>query len=143
MEIIARRAGLAAALLLASAATLSAQEGAAVEVMREYMEFSDYQAGVILPRQITQDIFENVTFIDTRSEERIAEGGVPGATPIEWREVLGRIDEIPEDGKVILYCDTGVLSAQAMFALRVAGRENVLVLQGGYANWLENAAYKP
>jgi rhodanese-related sulfurtransferase len=36
---------------------------------------------------------------------------------------------------VLLYCNTGTLSAQAGFALRVAGYENVRVLQGGYAEW--------
>ncbi|WP_414646244.1 hypothetical protein [Bradyrhizobium sp. 2S1] len=31
----------------------------------------------------------------------------------------------------MLFCNTGSLSAQAAFALRVAGRENALVLQTG------------
>jgi 3-mercaptopyruvate sulfurtransferase SseA len=37
---------------------------------------------------------------------------------------------------VLIYCNTGSLSAQAGFALRVAGWSNVRILQGGYQEWL-------
>jgi rhodanese-related sulfurtransferase len=43
----------------------------------------------------------------------------------------------------ILYCETGIQSAQAVFALRVAGRSNALVLQGGYQGWLADAGWRP
>jgi rhodanese-related sulfurtransferase len=36
---------------------------------------------------------------------------------------------------VLLYCNTGSLSAQAGSALRVAGYDNVRILQGGFAEW--------
>ena len=114
-----------------------------VEAMQEYMEFSSYEAGIIIPQQVTKEIFDNVVFIDTRNAEQFDEETVPGAINIEWREVLGRIDEIPEDKKVVLFCNTGSLSSQATFALRVAGRENVLLLQTGYLGWKQDAAYKP
>ena len=96
-----------------------------------------------MPEQVTQDIFENVAFIDTRSAEEFAIDTIPGAINIEWREVFGRIDDVPSGQKVILFCNTGVLSAQAAFGLRVLGRENVLVLQTGFHGWRETAAYKP
>ena len=115
----------------------------AVEAMGEYLMFQDYQSGIIMPQQIDQSIFERVVFIDTRSEEEFETTTIPGARHIEWREVIERIDEIPEDQKTILFCNTGALSAQAVFALRVAGRDNVLVLQGGFSGWQENAAYQP
>ena len=90
-----------------------------------------------------QDIFESVSFIDTRTAEEFQQSSIPGATHIEWREVFERIDEVPTDGRVILFCNTGTLSAQAAFGLRVLGRENVLVLQTGYLGWQEAAAYQP
>jgi len=46
-------------------------------------------------------------------------------TQREWRE----------DKAVLIYCNTGTLSAQAGFALRLAGYENVRILQGGFAEW--------
>ncbi len=118
-------------------------ESPAIKAMQEYMEFSPYEAGIILPQQLAKDVFESVVFIDTRDAAQFAKGSIPGARHIEWREVLGRINEIPRDKKVILFCNTGSLSAQAAFALRVAGRDNVLVLQTGIEGWRRDAAYKP
>jgi len=115
----------------------------AVEAMGEYLMFQDYLSGVIRPEQIDQSIFEAVAFIDTRTDDQFQASSIPGAIHIEWREVIDRIDEIPQNQKTILFCNTGVLSAQAVFALRVAGYDNVLVLQGGFEGWQENAAYKP
>lgn len=116
---------------------------AAVEAMQEYLMFSEYEAGIILPNQIDQTVFETATFIDTRDADQFETAHIPSAINIEWREVLDRIDEIPESGLTILYCNTGSLSAQAVFALRVAGRDNVVVLQSGFTGWQETAAYKP
>ena len=118
-------------------------EVAAVEAMQEYLMFSEYEAGIILPNQIDQTVFETATFIDTRDADQFDTAHIPTAINIEWREVLDRIDEIPESGLTILYCNTGSLSAQAVFALRVAGRDNVVVLQSGFTGWQETAAYKP
>ena len=133
-------AAVLAAALLASPA---AAESPVVAAMQEYMEFSTYEAGIIVPQQLSKEIFDNVVFIDTRDAGQFAKGSIPGAHNIEWREVLSRINDIPKDKKVILFCNTGSLSAQAAFALRVAGRDNVLVLQTGLDGWKKDAAYKP
>ncbi|MCH9807859.1 MAG: rhodanese-like domain-containing protein [Alphaproteobacteria bacterium] len=134
---------LAALVLVAATMTAVRADNSAVEAMQEYLEFATYDAGIIVPQQLTKEIFESVVFIDTRNDEQFGKGSIPGAKHIEWREVLGRIDEIPTDKKVVLYCNTGSLSAQSAFALRVAGRDNVLVLQGGIEGWRKDAAYKP
>ena len=41
---------------------------AAVEAMQEYLMFSEYEAGIILPNQIDQTVFETATFIDTQMQ---------------------------------------------------------------------------
>lgn len=128
---------------LGLATTSAFAQDAAIEAMQEYMMFSEYEAGIILPPQIDQAVFESVLFVDTRDEEQFEAATIPGAINIEWREVLDRIDEIPSDRKTILFCNTGSLSAQASFALRVAGRDNVVVLQTGFTGWQQDAAYKP
>ena len=115
----------------------------AIEAMSDYMAFQEYESGIMVPAQIDKMVFEASTFIDTRDAEQYETATIPGAVNIEWRQVLERIDEIPQEGKVILFCNTGSLSAQATFALRVAGRENVVVLQSGFIGWQEDAAYKP
>lgn len=132
------------AILAVATATIPAKAAeTAIDAMQEYMEFSTYGAGIILPRQLTKDVFNDFLFIDTRDAGQYQKGTIPGAKNIEWREVLSRIDEIPTDKKVILFCNTGTLSSQALFALRVAGRDNALVLQTGYLGWKETAPYKP
>ena len=118
-------------------------ENPGVAAMQEYMDFANYEAGIIVPEQLTEAIFSSVLFVDTRDSQQFEAGTIPGAVNIEWREVLARRTEIPTDRKVILFCNTGSLSAQALFALRVAGMDNVLVLQTGFNGWKENAAYKP
>ena len=108
-----------------------------------YMDFATYDSGIIVPEQLTQDVFDAALFIDTRDVDQFDAATIPGATHIEWREVPGRLDEIPDSGMVILFCNTGSLSAQAVFAARLMGHENVLVLQTGLQGWQQNAAYKP
>lgn len=108
-----------------------------------YMGFATYEAGIILPEQLTEDVFGAVTFIDTRNAAQFEAGTIPGAINIEWREVPARLDDLPETGMVVMICNTGSLSAQATFAARLMGRENVLVLQTGLIGWNERGAYKP
>lgn len=133
---------LGTAIAVFGSTNLFAQE-ATLDAMQEYLMFSDYEAGIILPQQIDQSVFEAALFVDTRDEKQFAEETIPGAINIEWRQVLDRIDEIPSDQMTILFCNTGSLSSQAVFALRVAGRSNVVVLQSGIIGWRQNAAFKP
>ena len=116
---------------------------AVIEAMGEYLMFQEYESGIILPQQIDRSVFEVVTWIDTRDSEQFDKQTILGAIHIEWRQVIERMDEIPTDRKVIVFCNTGSLSAQAAFALRVAGFDNVVVMQSGFLGWLDNAAYRP
>ncbi|WP_136442287.1 rhodanese-like domain-containing protein [Pacificoceanicola onchidii] len=108
-----------------------------------YIEFEPYDSGIILPEQLTEEVWGDITFVDTRSADQFEAGTIPGARHIEWRAVPGRLDDLPEAGKVVLFCNTGSLSAQAVFAARLLGRDNVVVLQSGFLGWQETAAYRP
>ncbi|MGI3184754.1 rhodanese-like domain-containing protein [Nioella aestuarii] len=138
-----RSAIAAGVLCLSLSSPALAQQEAAIEAMQDYLMFAEETAGIILPQQIDQTVFENALFVDTRSAAQHAEATIPGAIHIEWREVLDRIDEIPEDRMTILFCNTGARSSQATFALRVAGRTNVVVMQSGFDGWQRDAAYHP
>ncbi|MDF1802776.1 rhodanese-like domain-containing protein [Thalassovita sp.] len=122
---------------------LAEEAGPLAEAIVEYMDFATYESGIILPQQIDQSLFASAMFVDTRDAEQFATSHIPGAINIDWRAVPGRLSELPETGMVILYCNTGSLSAQATFAARVLGRENVVVLQSGLRGWLKDAAWKP
>ena len=130
------------AMLLTPLATLALADPVQ-DAMQDYSEFATYDAGIIRPEQLTEEIFNVVTFIDTRTFEEFEQSTIPGAQHIEWRGIFSQIDAVPTDSKVVLFCNTGALSAQALFGLRVLGRENVLVLQSGFNGWRENTAYKP
>ncbi len=108
-----------------------------IATLQEYLDFAQYTDGTITAGQLASVELGGVLFIDTRSPERFAAGHIPGAINIEWRQILTRRGEIPDDRPVVLYCDTGMLSSKAHMALRIAGREDVKVLFRGYGAWLE------
>ncbi len=107
----------------------------AMDEMAAYLEFVDYGGATIFPEQIPKEAYATMLLIDTRDASQFGKEHIPGAIHIEWRQVLAKSAKIPKNKPVLLYCNTGSLSAQAGFALRVAGWENVRILQGGYAEW--------
>jgi rhodanese-related sulfurtransferase len=118
--------------LLAFSPPLLAEDEDIVDAVVEYMEFAEYQGGNILPEQIPAADWKNFYVIDARRAEDFAADHIPGSVHIEWRNlVLSRAD-IPKDKTVIVYCNTGSLSAQGAFALKLIGYEHVKVLTGGY-----------
>lgn len=112
-----------------------------VEAMADYLMFVDYGGATIRPEQIPAEDWERLYVIDTRDAGQYEEGHIPGAVNIEWRQVLDRRDEMPQDRTILVYCNTGTLSAQAGFALRLAGMENVRILQGGFSEWQEMGGF--
>jgi rhodanese-related sulfurtransferase len=127
-------AALALGLAAVSLNALAASE-AAVKELEAYMDFVDYGGATILPEQIPEPDWKKFVIIDARDAEQFAKEHIPGAINIEWRQTLARRGELPKDKSVLIYCNSGSLSAQAGLALRVAGMENVRILQGGYAEW--------
>lgn len=113
----------------------AANEKAVVDAMESYLDFVDYGGATIFPEQIPKDDWKKFFVIDARDKEQFTKQHIPGAVNIEWRRTLAERNRIPKDKPVLLYCNTGSLSAQAGFALRVAGYENVRILQGGFAEW--------
>ncbi len=110
-------------------------KAAAIEEMEGYLEFVDYGGGVIFPEQIPKDEWSKMMVIDARDAGQFAKGHIPGSVNMDWRQVLAQRNSIPKNKPVLIYCNTGSLSAQAGFALRVAGWENVRILQGGMEEW--------
>ena len=131
---IALAAATAASLLLTPAVHADKQADA-VDVMEGYLEFVDYGGGVIFAEQIPRDEWPKMVVIDARDAGQFAKGHIPGAINMDWRQVLAKRNDIPKTKPVLIYCNTGSLSAQAGFALRVAGWENVRILQGGMEDW--------
>jgi len=133
-------AGLLLSTLLASTPVHAAGEEV-IEAMADYLMFVDYGGATIRPEQIPAEDWESLYVIDTRDAGQYQEGHIPGAVNIEWRQVLDQFEQMPRDRTVLVYCNTGTLSAQAGFALRLAGMENVRILQGGYREWQDMGGF--
>jgi rhodanese-related sulfurtransferase len=123
----------AACVVLSLLATpLQAADGEALaETTEEYLEFTEYGSSIILPEQIPAEDWPGILVIDARDAAQFEAEHIPGAVNIEWREAVARCEEIPREQPVVVYCNTGSLSAQAVFALRLLGWDNVRVLQDG------------
>lgn len=114
----------------------------ALEAMEDYLDFVEYGGGIIFAEQIPAEDWPRFHVIDARDEAQFAREHIPGAVNLEWRRVLAERDSIPQDQPVLIYCNTGTLSAQAGFALRVAGYENVRILQGGFEEWKAKGGFE-
>ena len=125
---------IAGSLLLAPTAHAD-NKAAVIDEMEGYLEFVDYGGGVIFAEQIPKEEWPKFLLIDARDPAQFAKGHIPGAINIDWRQVLAKRNTIPKNKAVLIYCNTGSLSAQAGFALRVAGWDNVRILQGGMTEW--------
>ncbi|MDP2023720.1 MAG: rhodanese-like domain-containing protein [Hydrogenophaga sp.] len=128
-------AALTASTLLLAPAAHADNKAIAVDEMEAYLEFVDYGGGVIFAEQIPADEWKKMLVIDARDAGQFAKGHIPGAINMDWRQVLAKRNTNPKDKPVLIYCNTGSLSAQAGFAMRVAGWDNLRILQGGMEEW--------
>lgn len=134
LRTIALFAAVAGSLLLAQAVHAD-NKAIATDEMEAYLEFVDYGGGVMFAEQIPKDEWPKMVVIDARDSAQFAKGHIPGALNMDWRQVLAKRNSIPKNKPVLIYCNTGSLSAQAGFALRVAGWDNIRILQGGMQEW--------
>jgi len=124
-----------AALMTIQTPAFADPKTAVIDELAGYLEFVDYGGATIFAEQIPKSEYSKMMIIDARDAGQFAKSHIPGAVNIEWRKVLEQRSKIPKDKTVLVYCNTGSLSAQAGFALRVVGYENVKILQGGYEEW--------
>jgi rhodanese-related sulfurtransferase len=117
-------------------------KSAAIDEMEGYLEFVEYGGGVIFAEQIPIEEWPKMLVIDARDAIQFAKGHIAGAINIEWRYVLAKRHAIPKNKSVLIYCNSGSLSAQAGFALRVAGWDNVKILQGGMEEWKAKGGFE-
>jgi rhodanese-related sulfurtransferase len=132
------------ALLLAFNTTYALADNKAIMIdeMAGYLDFVDYGGGVIFAEQIPEEEYKKMFIIDARDKAQFDKSHIPGAVNIEWRQVLNKRQDIPKNKPVLIYCNTGSLSAQAGFALRMAGYDNLRILQGGFEEWKAKGGLK-
>ncbi len=103
-------------------------------------------AGMVAQHSVHQDIKvaqwyeienldkEKTILLDVRDEEEIKEGDIPGACHIPLPQLRGRMQELPKDHEIIVYCQTGQRSYFACRLLKQNGFQ-VRNLSGAYRTW--------
>jgi rhodanese-related sulfurtransferase len=114
---------------------------AVVDALSGYMDFAEYGSSLIWPEQIPKADWKKVLIVDARDAAQYTKDHIPGAVNIEWRQAVARRAELPKDRMVVMYCNSGSLSAQAVFALRLLGYDNVKVLQDGIEGWKKKGGF--
>ena len=123
-------------------------EGERIAGLIDYEEFcgvvSDEAASAAVGSTLTAvelkeklDAGENLALIDVREPVEWDIVHIDGATLIPKGDILAGagLAEIPQDRPTVLYCKTGVRSAEALAALKRAGFADAKHLQGGVTAW--------
>ncbi len=82
------------------------------------------------------DEYQGGAFIlDVRQREEWSAAHIPGSVVIPLDELAGRLDELPEEGDIIVVCVSGVRSAEGAKLLVAAGFSPVSSVRGGLGAW--------
>jgi hydroxyacylglutathione hydrolase len=76
-----------------------------------------------------------VTLIDVRNCGERELGTIPGAIHLPLAELRARLDCVPTDKAVVVYCAAGWRSSVAASLIRATGHPRVSDLAGGYTAW--------
>ena len=75
--------------------------------------------------------------LDVRTASEYASGHIPNAHQLHAGRVMWNLDELPQDRPLVTHCQSGARNAVVASALRAAGFDNVVELQGSYKAWEE------
>src|SRR6266516_809603 len=78
---------------------------------------------------------ERLALIDVREPAEWQINRIPGATLIPLGELPHRLAELPQTEPVVLYCKSGVRSAEALALVKQSGLANARHLGGGITSY--------
>ncbi len=78
---------------------------------------------------------DDLVLLDIRSAGELMQGMLPDADHLPMHMIPLRIDELPKDKDVVLYCHSGARSYHACAYLAQQGFDNAINLQGGILGW--------
>ncbi len=82
-----------------------------------------------------------VFILDVRTQEEYDSGHIRNATLIPLDVLDKRLNELPRDKKILVYCKSGSRSAQASQILVNNGFKEIYNMKGGITDWT-NAGYE-
>ena len=95
---------------------------------------------LIQPEELAD--FDAALVLDVRNKTEHADGHIPGSDQLSAGRVLWNQNQLPKDGTIVTYCQSGVRNSVAASALRRAGFD-VVELDGSYAGWSRWKAGQP
>lgn len=78
---------------------------------------------------------DGITLVDVRGSSEWVTGYIDGATSIPLGYLTDRLDQLPDDGTLVLQCQTGRRSMIGASLLQARGYSNVANLSGGIRAW--------
>ena len=78
---------------------------------------------------------EDIHLVDIRTPAEVAQAAIPNAVHLPMHLLPLRMNELPKDKDVVLYCRSGARSYHACSFLAQQGFDNVINLRGGIIAW--------
>lgn len=101
--------------------------GAEGKVLRKYIEPSEL-------KKIVDNPVDSIWIIDVRSEKAFKNGHIPTAKSFPSGTIMSRLNEIPKDKYLIIYCTVGGTVKMVSKKLRKAGYKRY-INWGGLSRW--------
>lgn len=89
------------------------------------------------------ELDKDALLVDVRPAVMFAQGSLPNAINIPITEIRNRLNDIPKDRKVIVYCAKGYTGYVAASLLRQEGFSNIVNLSGGLLFFKDKNGFKP
>ncbi|WP_040479278.1 rhodanese-like domain-containing protein [Mariniradius saccharolyticus] len=82
----------------------------------------------------------NALVLDVRTAAEVAEGHLPNAVNIDiyGSDFMAKVQQLPKDREILVYCTVGARSQQAADILSKQGFAKVYNLDGGIVAWQRN-----
>ncbi|SHN33119.1 adenylyltransferase/sulfurtransferase MoeZ [Cryptosporangium aurantiacum] len=92
-----------------------------------------------LELQEWKDAGKDYFLVDVREPAEFEIVSIPGATLIPKGDILSgqALSKLPQDKQIVLYCKTGVRSAEALAAVKQAGFKDAVHVQGGVIGYVK------
>jgi len=101
--------------------------GSKGKVLSKYIEPSEL-------KKIVDNPVDSIWIVDVRSEKAYSNGHIPTAKSFPYGSIMDRLDEIPKDKYLIMYCNVGATVKYISKKLKKAGYKRY-INWGGLPRW--------
>ncbi|MDR4534535.1 MBL fold metallo-hydrolase [Glutamicibacter sp. PS] len=100
-------------------------------------QLPEYVPNTVRPAQLAESQYS--LLLDVRTKGEYARGHIPGARQLSAGRLLAQLSDLPREGTIVTYCQSGMRNSVASSVLRQAGYR-VVQLDGSYAAWCRDNA---